>query len=67
MQLLLRIQNSPGVLALRATCGLLTATRRPLIEEGGTCQSISATKAEPGRLEQLPKSKTKIGHSATEQ
>jgi hypothetical protein len=67
MQLLLRIRNSPGALALRAR-GLLTTTRRGepalSIDQFGdlSIDRYQREQSEPGRLAQLPESKTKISH-----
>ena len=66
MQLLLRIRNSPGALALGARpsdddsprrAGPLYRLVRRLVN-----RSHQREKSEPGRLEQLPERKTKISH-----
>ena len=60
MQLLLRIRNRPGALALRATRGLLTTTRyaepSASIEESGDLSNDRDRrgKSKTGSLEQLP-------------
>ena len=67
MQLLLQIRNSPGALTLSAR-ELLTTTRcnEPTlsIDQFGdlSIDRDQREKSEPGRLEQLPESKTKISH-----
>src|SRR6266567_6250174 len=68
MQLLLRLRNRPGALALRATRGLLTTTRRgePALSidefDDLSIDRDQREKVKPGELKQLPESKTKINH-----
>jgi hypothetical protein len=65
MQLLLRIRNSPDALALgdaRTSDNDSLCRACVSIEESGDLSNDQRNKSETGRLEQLPKSKTKISH-----